>query len=64
MKKILFYFAVLWLFAISASAQSGAVITYPAPDGAPVKHDYDVLVQSRGSNDWTHVDTYMVGCSK
>ena len=59
MKKIFFYFVVLWLSAISVSAQSGTVITYPAPDGAPMKHDYDVLVQSRGSNDWTHVDTYM-----
>ena len=35
------------------------VFTYPAPDGAPLKHDYDVYVQARGSKEWTKVDTYM-----
>ncbi|MCR5780758.1 MAG: alginate lyase family protein, partial [Bacteroidaceae bacterium] len=35
------------------------VFTYPAPDGAPLKHDYDVFVQPRGSKEWTRVDTYM-----
>ena len=35
------------------------VFTYPAPAGAPLKHDYDVFVQPRGSKDWTRVDTYM-----
>ncbi|MGM9698261.1 MAG: endo-polygalacturonase [Prevotella sp.] len=59
MKKVIFVLSIIWLFAISASAQSGAVITYPAPDGAPMKHDYDVLVKSRGNGEWTHVDTYM-----
>ena len=35
------------------------VFTYPAPDGAPLKHDYDVYVCPRGSKEWTKVDTYM-----
>ena len=35
------------------------VFTYPAPEGAPLKHDYDVFVQPRGSKEWTKVDTYM-----
>ena len=49
----------------NASQQQGQkgplhqVFTYPAPEGAPLKHDYDVYVQSRGSKEWTKVDTYM-----
>ena len=35
------------------------VFFYPAPDGAPLKHDYDVYVQPRGSKEWTKIDTYM-----
>ena len=35
------------------------VFTYPAPEGAPLKHDYDVYVCPRGSKEWTKVDTYM-----
>jgi hypothetical protein len=35
------------------------VFTYPAPSGAPLKHDYDVFVQPRGSKEWTKIDTYM-----
>ena len=35
------------------------VFTYPAPEGAPLKYDYDVFVQPRGSKEWTKVDTYM-----
>ena len=35
------------------------VFTYPAPEGAPLKHDYEVYVQPRGSKEWTRVDTYM-----
>ncbi|MBR2153807.1 MAG: alginate lyase family protein [Bacteroidaceae bacterium] len=33
--------------------------TYPAPTGAPLKQDYDVFVQPRGSKEWTRIDTYM-----
>ena len=35
------------------------VFTFPAPEGAPLKHDYDVYVCPRGSQEWTKVDTYM-----
>ena len=35
------------------------VFTYPAPMGAPLKHDYDVFVRPRSSEEWTHIDTYM-----
>lgn len=31
--------------------------TYPAPEDAPLKHDYDVYVQPRDSKEWTKVDT-------
>ena len=35
------------------------IYTYPAPEGAPLKHDYDVFIQPRGSKEWTRIDTYM-----
>jgi hypothetical protein len=35
------------------------VYTYPAPQGAPLKQDYEVYVQPRGSKEWTRIDTYM-----
>ena len=35
------------------------VCTYPAPEGAPLKHDYEVYVQPRGGKEWTRIDTYM-----
>ena len=35
------------------------VFTYPAPEGAPLKHDYDVFIQPRGGKEWTRIDTYM-----
>ena len=35
------------------------VFTYAAPASAPLKHDYDVYVQPRGSKDWIRIDTYM-----
>lgn len=35
------------------------VFTYPAPEGAPLKHDYDVFIQPRGQKEWTRIDTYM-----
>jgi hypothetical protein len=37
----------------------GDLVTYPAPEGAPLKHDYDVYVQPRGVKEWTKIDTYM-----
>ena len=35
------------------------LFAYPAPEGAPLKHDYDVFVQALGSKEWTKIDTYM-----
>lgn len=35
------------------------VFTYPAPAGAPLKHDYDVYIQPRDGKEWTKIDTYM-----
>lgn len=35
------------------------VFTYDAPEGAPLKHDYEVFIQPRGSKEWTRIDTYM-----
>ncbi len=32
---------------------------YPAPGGAPLKHDYEVYVRPRNSEAWTKIDTYM-----
>ena len=36
-----------------------SVYTYPAPQGAPLKADYDVYLQPRGKKEWTKIDTYM-----
>ena len=33
--------------------------TYPTPQGAPLKDDYDVYVRPRDREEWTHIDTYM-----
>lgn len=33
--------------------------TYPAPEGAPLKDDYEVTIQPRGAKEWTRIDTYM-----
>ena len=35
------------------------ICTYPAPEGAPLKKDYDVFVRPRGVEEWTKIDTYM-----
>ena len=35
------------------------IYTYPAPEGAPLKNDYDVFVRPRGVEEWTKIDTYM-----
>ena len=49
------------LLCLIATSMSGASKTHntPAPEGSPLKHDYDVFVQSAGSEDWTRIDTYM-----
>ena len=33
--------------------------TYAAPEGAPMKNDYDVFIQPRGEKEWIKIDTYM-----
>lgn len=33
--------------------------TWKAPEGAPLKHDYDVFIRPRNAEDWIPVDTYM-----
>ena len=35
-----------------------SIIYYAAPDGAPLKHDYEVYLQPRGQKEWTKIDTY------
>lgn len=46
------------LRGVNASPRLHQLITYPAPPGAPLKHDYDVFVKSRGNDQWTRIDTY------
>lgn len=44
---------------VKEGAKLHRVFTYPAPEGAPLKDDYEVLIQPRGSKEWTRIDTYM-----
>ncbi|MBQ6658329.1 MAG: alginate lyase family protein [Prevotella sp.] len=44
---------------VKEGAKLHQVFTYPAPEGAPLKHDYDVYIQPRGHKEWTKIDTYM-----
>ena len=44
---------------VSEGVKLHQVFTYPAPAGAPLKHDYDVYIQPRGHKEWTKIDTYM-----
>ena len=44
---------------VKEGAKLHRAFTYPAPEGAPLKHDYDVFIQPRGSKEWTRIDTYM-----
>ncbi|MBQ6658118.1 MAG: alginate lyase family protein [Prevotella sp.] len=44
---------------VKEGAKLHQVFTYPAPKGAPLKHDYDVYIQPRGQKEWTKIDTYM-----
>ena len=44
---------------VSEGKKLHQIFTYPAPKGAPLKHDYEVLIQPRGSKEWTRIDTYM-----
>lgn len=44
---------------VKEGARLHSIHTYPAPDGAPLKTDYDVYIQPRGAKEWTRIDTYM-----
>ena len=44
---------------VKEGAKLHQVFTYAAPDGAPLKQDYDVFIQPRGKKEWTRIDTYM-----
>ncbi len=44
---------------VKEGAKLHQAFTYPAPEGAPLKHDYDVYIQPRGHKEWTKIDTYM-----
>lgn len=43
----------------AADALPSRVVTYSAPQGAPMKDDYSVSVKSKDANDWQNVPTYM-----
>ena len=59
MKRICLYTLFVFISAFSFASVKGFVTTWNAPVGAPLKHDYDVFVQSLGEKEWTRVDTYM-----
>ena len=44
---------------VKATERLHTVFTCPAPEGAPLKHDYDVFVRPRSSEEWIRIDTYM-----
>lgn len=44
---------------VKEGAKLHSIYTYPAPEGAPLKSDYDVFVRPRGVEEWTRIDTYM-----
>lgn len=43
---------------VKEGAKLHSIFTCPAPDGAPLKADYDVFLQPRGQKEWTKIDTY------
>ena len=43
---------------VKEGAKLHSVVTYAAPEGAPLKADYDVYLQPRGQKEWTKIDTY------
>lgn len=44
---------------VKEGAKLHSIFTYPAPQGAPLKDDYEVFLQPRGSKELTRIDTYM-----
>ena len=47
------------IMGVREGAKLHQIFTYPSPEGAPLKDDYEVYIQPRGSQDWTRIDTYM-----
>ena len=43
---------------VSEGVKLHQIFVYNAPQGAPLKYDYDVYVRPRSSTEWTKVDTY------
>jgi len=43
---------------VKEGAKLHQVFTYAAPEGAPLKQDYDVFIQPRGKKEWMKIDTY------
>ncbi len=50
--------AVVQAPGVKEGAKLHEVFAYAAPDGTPLRHDYDVYVQPRGQQHWTRIDTY------
>lgn len=44
---------------VKEGAKLHSIYTYHAPEGAPLKNDYDVFIRPRGVEEWTRIDTYM-----
>lgn len=44
---------------VHESTKLHSIVTYPAPEGAPLMSDYDVFIRPRGVEEWTQIDTYM-----
>ena len=62
MKKALLTFilvAAACLCRAAAPDGGGTIVAYPAPQGAPMKHDYEVYVSQADGLRWTRIDTYM-----
>ncbi len=45
--------------SVKEGAKLHSIVAYPAPEGAPLKGDYDVFIRPRGVDEWTRIDTYM-----
>ena len=44
---------------VAEGKKLNSIVTYPAPEGAPLRHDYDVFIRPRDIKEWTRIDTYM-----
>jgi hypothetical protein len=44
---------------VHESTKLHSIVTYSAPEGAPLMSDYDVFIRPRGVEEWTKIDTYM-----